>query len=356
MWWRQLHVHFVLQLVTQPAPGIACASRGRSTPDRAIRIGGEMSLKHSEEAVEPYLADREYLHSVAAFSQEHTSVSLHSGATVVRAPESIIRGRWDPTIPGFAGEELLLNHRRSGRDLGVQVGVARFYAHDAVLSNAHANLRERTDGAIPLPAHIRLRTALTTVVKERRSGRGMSGHPASQAELATVLWHGSGISGSLPVPTAQDRDAAVQLRNAPSGGGLYPVRLGVLAWRVKGLAPGAYEYQPHSQTLLPVGPGGPIDLGRLNWSGDVDMDKIAFAIVYLYDLYTNSRKYGDSGLIFAMIEVGGISQNVHLSRTALGMVGCDQGGYHKQNLEALFGCDGTSRHVVHFTVIGHGER
>jgi SagB-type dehydrogenase family enzyme len=313
-----------------------------------------MSLKDSQEAVSAYLDQHRHLASVAGFGQQHTSVSTYSATTVVRAPEAVVRGRWSPGVNGFLGEELLLNHRRSGRDLGMQLGVSRYYGHDAVLSSAHSDLRERTDGAIALPEHRRLKSGLSSTVVARRSGRGFSGKPATLDELATILWHGQGISGSLPVPTAQDADAAVPLRNSPSGGGLYPVRLAVLAQHVKGLTSGAYEYQPHSHTLFPL-TGAPVDLTRQLWTADVELDKVAFALVYVYDLYVNSQKYGDSGLVFALIEVGGISQNIHLARTALGMIGCDQGGYDKQTLEKTLGYDGTSRHVVHFTLVGHGE-
>lgn len=315
-----------------------------------------MTLKDSSDAVEEYLGKRDYLPSVAGFSQEHTSVSLYSATTVVRPPEAVVRGRWDTRVDGFVGEELLLNHRRSGRDLGMQMGVARFYGHDAVLSSVHADLRESIEGSLALPAHKRIRTSLSTVVAERRSTRNLSDKPVTVDELATILWHAQGISGQLPVTAANGDAAAIPLRNSPSGGGLYPIRLLILVQNVSGLASGAYEYQPHSHSLLPVGePGQPTDLNELCYTVDIDLNRMGFALVYVYDLYVNSRKYGDSGLFFALIEVGGISQNVHLARTGLGLVGCDQGGYSKQHIECSFGLDGTSQHVVHFTVIGHGE-
>jgi len=308
------------------------------------------------DAVASYLGKRPYLQSVAGFSQQHTTVSLHSGTTAVRAPETVIRGRWSGTTPGFIGEELLLNHRRSGRDMGMQLGVARYYAHDAVLSAAHADLREQSDNAIKLPPHKRLKVGLTAATSERRSGRGFSGKAVTLEETATILWHAQGISGRLPVGTAQDEGAAVPLRNAPSGGGLYPIRLFILAKNVRGLPEASYEYQPHSHTLLRVSSDeSPLSYEQVVWTADIDTDKIGFSLAYTYDLYVNSMKYGDSGLVFALIEVGGISQNVHLARTALGMIGCDQGGYNKQALERLLNCDGTSRHVVHFTFLGHGE-
>ncbi|SMF78957.1 SagB family peptide dehydrogenase [Streptomyces sp. Amel2xC10] len=315
-----------------------------------------MSLEDSQEAVSAYLARQGHLATAGAFGQQHTSVSVYSPSTVVRAPEAVVRGRWSPVVGGFVGEELLLNHRRSGRDLGMQLGVSRYYGHDAVTSSAHSDLRERQDRAIDLPEPRRLKGGLTSTVTARRSGRQFSGRPSSLEELATVLWHAQGVTDSLPVPTAQDPDAGVPLRTVASGGGLYPVRLVVLAQHVKGLAAGAYEYQPHSHTLYPLQrTPEPVDLAGHLWTADVEVDKVAFALVHVYDLYVNSQKYGDSGLVFALIEVGGMSQNIHLARTALGMIACDQGGYDKQKLEKSLGYDGTSRHVVHFTLVGHGE-
>jgi SagB-type dehydrogenase family enzyme len=315
-----------------------------------------VSLKHSQDAVSDYLDEHAYLPTVAGFSQQHTSISIYSNTTVVRAPEVLVRGRWTPSVQGFIGEELLLNHRRSGRDLGMQLGVSRFYGHDAVLSAAHSNLRERTDRAIELPQANRIKSGLTATITARRSARKFSGRPATLAEVATLLWHGQGISGALPAGTPQDPAAQIPLRNAPSGGGLYPIRLGIVVQHIKGLEAGQYEYQPHSHTLYPVNTErSQVNLERYLWAADIDLTKVAFALVYMYDLYVNSQKYGDSGVVFALIETGAISQNIHLAATSLGMIACDQGGYDKQNVEKAMGYDGTSRHVVHFTLVGHGE-
>lgn len=78
-------------------------------------------------------------------------------------------------------------------------------------------------------------------------------------------------------------------------------------------------------------------------------------MIFVYNLYQNSRKYGDSGVVFGLIEVGAILQNLHLARTALALAGCDQGSYDKQAIERMLGLDGLTRHVVHVTVVGQGE-
>jgi SagB-type dehydrogenase family enzyme len=133
---------------------------------------------------------------------------------------------------------------------------------------------------------------------------------------------------------------------------MYPVTLFVHSMRVSGLADGAYEYLPHAHALAPVRDADPVDPAVLFEAPGMEVDRAGFVITYVYNLYHNSRKYGDCGTVFGLIEVGGISQNVHLARNALALAGCDQGGFDKQVIEAALGLDGHTRHVVLVTVIG----
>jgi hypothetical protein len=99
-----------------------------------------MTRQDSEILADEFRSSHPYLTPVASFGQEHTRISLHAATTVVKAPEVVVRGRWDVRSDGFLGETLLLNHRGSGRSLGAQLGINRFYNHDAVLSAAYRAL------------------------------------------------------------------------------------------------------------------------------------------------------------------------------------------------------------------------
>ena len=116
---------------------------------------------------------------------------------------------------------------------------------------------------------------------------------------------------------------------------------------------GAYEYLPYAHALRPAGNGSTVPAPRgLFATPDLDIAQTGFVLTFVYNLYHNSRKYGDGGVVFGLIEVGALAQNVHLARTALALAGCDQGGYDKQSIEKALGLDGLTRHVVHVTVIG----
>jgi SagB-type dehydrogenase family enzyme len=306
----------------------------------------------SRDEVEKQVEAAGYLRASGAFAMQHTMLSMYADTTLVRTPEVVTRGRWQHGQEGFLGERLLLNFRPDNRNLGFQLGVGRAFEPDAVTNTCHPELGEELAGAVPLPTPKRLKAALSAVVTSRRSARDFRGAELSIPDVSTLLFHAAGVSGHLETNNPTDPGGKVPVRNAPSGGGLYPIALHLLAVNVRGLDRAAYRYQPISHTLRPGPAFDEQALVRLAASPDFDIRRTALCLVYEYRLYVNSRKYGDAGLVYGLIEVGAIAQNVHLTRTALGLVGCDQGGYHKQDLERFLGLDGHSRHVVHFTAIG----
>jgi SagB-type dehydrogenase family enzyme len=312
-----------------------------------------MANRRTKEEVEEALRGLEYLRTAGGFATDHLFVSIYSSSTVVKTPQSVLRGRWgEPANDAFAGEELLLNFRTDNARMGFRMGLARFYEPEAVVSACHADLKEDLRDVIELPPAKPIRTGLTAVVTERRSTRAFTGEAISMGELSTLLFHCQGATGTLH--PHDDPDGVIRLRTVASGGGLYPVTLYVHAFNVAGLAPGAYKYLPYAHAISPVAPHPKLSPARV-LSLDLDVERSGFALTFVYDLYDNSRKYGDSGLVFGLIEVGAILQNLHLARTALSLAGCDQGGYDKQMIEKMLDLDGLSSQVVHVTVVGNGE-
>jgi SagB-type dehydrogenase family enzyme len=311
-----------------------------------------MPYQRSKQEVEQALGEHSYLRAAGGFAMQHTIVSIYTSSTVVNPPDAVVRGRWAAAHDDFAGEQLLLNYRSDNTKLGFQLGIGRFHEPDAVLSSCHADLEEDLRDVIELPKPKAIKVGLTAAVTARRSSRGFSGKPVELADLAAILFHCQGISGELPYGNPAAPHGIIKLRNAPSGGGLYPVSLFVHAFAVNGITPGTYEFLPHAHALRRALTQPEAETLR---SPDLEITKSAFALTFVYNLYHNSRKYGDSGVVFGLIEVGAILQNLHLARTALGLAGCDQGSYDKQTLERKLGLDGHTRHVVHVTVVGQEE-
>jgi SagB-type dehydrogenase family enzyme len=312
-----------------------------------------LPYKQSHEQVRQAADQHRYLALAGDLAMENQTVSVYANSTVVNAPDVEMRGRWLGESCGFLGQELLLNYRPESTRFGVQIGVGKFLAPDALLAAAHADLGEDTAGTIALPEPKKLRQRLSAVADSRRSVREFGGGSVSLEDLATILGFAQGTSGELAVGHPLDPDATIKLRRYPSGGGLYPVGLYVLAFDVESIPPDVYEYLPYSHRLRPLRSNlGRDGLRALCASANFEIDTTACAFGYVYDLYANSRKYGDAGMVFGLIEVGCLAQCVHLAVTALGLGACDQGGFQKAALESAFGVDGMVKHLVHLTVLG----
>jgi SagB-type dehydrogenase family enzyme len=284
-------------------------------------------------------------------------MSLYADTTVVKSPEVVFRGLV-LSRNRLLSEEFLLNFRRSEADLGVVIGANNYSLPMTVGALANRDLEEDDSGLLPLPPYRNVREPVGSVIRSRRSVRRYSGKALSQVDLSTLLFHGSGVSGHLHVENVQETAALgksdqVELRTNISGGALYPIDLFVLALNVEGLTPGAYRYHPSKHSLVPLPEASEMpDLAKLAQFGEIQVEKAAFLLGYVYNTFENARKYGDAGLGFAFIEAGAISAHIHLICTALGLGSCDVGSFSKGRFERLFDADGMSRHMIHLTVVG----
>ena len=177
-------------------------------------------------------------------------------------------------------------------------------------------------------------------------------------ELSSILYYAQGISTEVsfdgPKTASFDKDnQKMQWRMAPSGGSLYPIDLCFFALNISGIENGVYKYVPEHHALKKQSSlDENFDLISMAQMQELDYKNASLFFVFVYKLFENTRKYGDSGLAFALIEAGEISENIHLVCTALGCGACDIGGYIKHDLEKKMGLDGLSQHVIHTLLVG----
>src|SRR5262249_39944488 len=105
---------------------------------------------------------------------------------------------------------------------------------------------------VSLPAPARGRNALSRALRERRSNRELTS-PLALDDLATRLVEGFGPPCAFP---KEGIGVHPPLRPWPSGGGLYPLDLYVVAANVDGLEPGVYHHNVLTSELerLPARP------------------------------------------------------------------------------------------------------
>jgi len=295
--------------------------------------------------------------------------SVYLETTGVKLPEACYRSSLISETR-FTSEEYLLNSRRSTIDMGLPIGVFSYAAPGVLGSMAQRHLKdeeehERENNTIALPPYKNINTPLGAVIRSRRSIREMSGKRMSLQHLSNILFYANGVTGELELSAEENNSLSTRslgsetvnkIRTAPSGGGLYPIYLYILIRNTEKIEDGIYCYLPNTHSLKKIRVFTEDDKETLNlvtqFGTNFDSEKINVAIFYVYNLYENSRKYSDMGLMFALIETGQIAQNIHLTCTALNLPSSDVGGFEKVPCERFLGVDGLSKQIIHLTVVG----
>lgn len=290
---------------------------------------------------------------IAMFNLHYTQMSIYADTVGLRTPEAVVKGAMYSKYNRFLGQEYLLNYRTDNNYIGFSSGVFRFFETDAALTAVNRNLEEELNDVITFPSPKKIKASFSSVINSRRSVRQFNKQKISKQELGDILYYAQGISGSVQAVNIPVEKNTIELRNAASGGGLYPIYLYMLILNAEGIKQGIYKYYPYSHSLKSVNLDFNIDKCReLAQFGNINGEDCSVYIFYVYDFYVNSRKYGDGAMMYAAIETGEIAQNIQLTSTALGYGSCDIGGYDKQFCEEVLKLDGINRHVIHMTIIG----
>lgn len=319
-----------------------------------------------------YYLDHEYRPLMEIFHWgTNLAGSVYTESTAVVPPDAAYASvALAPTHQ--VGQEFLLNYRRSSLDLALPIGIAAYFGFPVRSSLALRSLREEEDSEAPgevvtLPPYQNVNESLGVTIRSRRSVREFTGKPLTLTQLSTVLFYANGVTGEQVMisdhgdpqwpkyslgPPEPDHTTA-----ASSGGGLNPISLYLVLQNVKDVADGIYVYLPVRHALKRV---RTLDadsleehrtLGR-SWGPNVDPGRVNVTVYYVYTVYENFRKYGDMGLVFAVVEAGEIAAHIHLTCTATTIGSSDMGGTEKVLTERFLGIDGLSQQVVHTTVIG----
>ncbi len=192
-------------------------------------------------------------------------------------------------------------------------------------------------------AHRRLpRTSLRVALARRRSTSANERRPLAVGDLGMIL--GAGYAAEPP-------GTGLRRRPVPSGGGLYPLELYVLALDVEETAPSVLHYNPLRHRLEVIGPLDPALTGEA--LVDPSLIEAAAALVVVTAMFWRSRfKYGARGYRFALIEAGHVVQNAVLAASVLGLHALPIGGFFDRRLDALVGADGLDEASVYALLLG----
>ncbi|MBN1291326.1 MAG: SagB/ThcOx family dehydrogenase [Candidatus Latescibacteria bacterium] len=184
------------------------------------------------------------------------------------------------------------------------------------------------DKSIQLPKPFHKSTiSVEEALSLRRSVRSYTDKPVTLEEVSQLLWAAQGINDERG------------LRTAPSGGALYPLETYVVAGNVTGLSSGLYRYIPQDHRLIEVKKGdireglSAASLGQ----NCVRSAPVSFVFSSVWQRIT--KKYGERGKRYAIIEVGHAAQNIYLQAVSLNLGTVVVGAFSDDDVKKLIGME-----------------
>lgn len=129
-------------------------------------------------------------------------------------------------------------------------------------------------------------------------------NPISLNQLGSLLWYALGIKNNS------------DLRQYPSGGGLYPIETYLLG-QIEGQDTFVYHYNPTKHSLEELWAIEEKDLERLMLSKNTPTSDLFLVFTAMWE--RSSYHYADLAYSHCLLEAGHMAQNVLLVATALGL-------------------------------------
>jgi len=165
--------------------------------------------------------------------------------------------------------------------------------------------------------------SLEEILVRRRSIRDYTHEPLTLEEVSQLLWAGQGITSDWGG------------RTTPSAGALYPLELYVIVGDVKNLAAGLYKYKPERHELVMVLEGDTRSRLADAALGQSPVKHGAVDIVLTSVNHRTTRKYGDRGIKYVLIEIGHAAQNICLQAIAMELGSVMIGAFHDEEVSSL---------------------
>jgi SagB-type dehydrogenase family enzyme len=191
---------------------------------------------------------------------------------------------------------------------------------------------QRSGETVKLPEPVPSgRVSLETALNQRRSVRTFLGTSVSIRDVSQLLWacagrRMDGVSGAS--------------RTYPSAGGIYPLKVYLIAGKVQTLGEGIYQYRPdpHELVLLKTG-----DYRRRLAAAAVGQQFVAEAplcIVMTAQYRKTERVYGLRGQDrYVPMEAGHAAENLYLQAASLGMGTVAVGSFLDGRISTLLDLD-----------------
>jgi SagB-type dehydrogenase family enzyme len=191
--------------------------------------------------------------------------------------------------------------------------------------------------------------ALDGVLHERRTVRRFRRRQVPIDELSAIVRGTWGQTGWLEGGVLR----RAPTRTSPSGGAMHPTECYVLAWRVRGLAPGIYHYDVPDDAFVLLRRGDPRRAAVRAASGQAWIAGAAFLCVMTAVLERKLWKYPFENAYRSLwLDAGHLGQTFVLLATARGFGAFTTAAIQHSMLEELLGLDGVSEFPLYLCGAG----
>ena len=187
----------------------------------------------------------------------------------------------------------------------------------------------------------------------RRSERVYTGAPATQEQLAFLLWSVQGVQ------EIRGENRYATLRPVPSGGARHPFELYIAVLNVERLKQGIYHYLPLEHVgekqaaieyLYPLEDTNDEITEML--AGQRWATKASFILLFSCLPYRGEWRYMQAAHRVMLIDLGHAGQNAMLSASALGLSSCCIAAYNAEKCDEILGIDGVDEYTVYAVTVG----
>jgi SagB-type dehydrogenase family enzyme len=217
------------------------------------------------------------------------------------------------------------------------------------VSSRTAPFKEYLDVPVIALPEVELPTnSLKDALLARVSCRHYSGESIALTQIATLLKAAYGVYNQVFLGEHEFLE-----RSVPSGGGLYPLELYILARNVQNIEPGVYHYAVYQHTLeqvrsLVLPDRFVSDL----FLGQPYLIPAAAIIVITAMLERSLWKYEDRGYRYILFEAGHVAQNINLTAVSIGLDSLNLGGFFDVEMANLLDVDIEREIPLYATAVG----
>jgi SagB-type dehydrogenase family enzyme len=180
-------------------------------------------------------------------------------------------------------------------------------------------------------------------LRTRRSRRAFSPGSLSFEELSYLVWATQGVVKLAP---------KWSLRTSPSAGARHPLETYLAVFRVEGVAPGLWRYQPATHRLCRI--ERPLETMAAELDAALNEQLFGCAVAFLWTAvpYRTEWRYHAVSHKVILLDAGHVCENLYLACESIGCGTCGLGAYDQQALDRFLGVDGEEEMAVYAAPVG----